>query len=231
MPPRTQFKYRFKQHGRRAASIRMGGRNLFANRGKATFRRAVRSAAEYRQFQASGAGTAADVDPLVLDISAIVQGDGRAERGGQRVQLEKLNFKATIFSNVTDTYERGRLIIFKWNEYSIPTFDQILKVVTNLECESNYEIKTTAAFKVLYDKRMAIKSTLQSKSQTDGVIITKALTHTIDLNLRKNLGNIAFDGTSTTVGKGKIFMFWFSNSVTAGAPTMDYVSALGFKDY
>lgn len=195
----------------------------------ASFRKAVRSVAEYRLFQASANDKVGIYQPVAIDISAIAQGVARDERAGQKVQITNLHLKASLFSSASSAYQRGRLIVVKWNEYTTPLYTQILTAASSLTCEGNLEIKTTSAFRILYDKRFALNSFPLITPSTDAVIWQDRLNHTVDVNL-KNCGDIAFEGTSTTKGKGKLFMFWFSNNSSNG-PGMDFVSGLGFKDY
>ncbi len=165
----------------------------------------------------------------IIDVSAIGQGNTRNQRSGQDVWLEDSELRLNMFSNSASgvLFNALRVIIFRWTETTVPTVADILSIETGLESQSALSI-ISHAFHVLLDKVYNINNLLLSNGSTGAVEEKQQIA--APRHLTRNINQqCQFEGTSTTLGKGKVFILLISNATTNG-PIVDLVHTLNFTD-
>lgn len=147
--------------------------------------------------------------PTLIEVSGMVEGVGSAARIGLKISPTRLYIDAT-FGFSTDSYNIVRATLFRWDEETDPTADDILTATnyTNYtQTPINY-LEKGKSFTILMDWK--------------GVIVPSTTSQVLFLRRAFSLsGTTQFNGGGATDGvKGRYWLMTSSDSTTVDHPTV-----------
>lgn len=182
---------------------------------KAIAKRAVKSMGELN-FHVFGV-SANPVGTLgyIADLSIIAQGDGDQNRQGDEAHLTSMEFKYDW--TIADTFNRCRVIIFRWLDDAAPGIaDILLGGVSGVpQVYSSYNKDGRNKFNILYDKTEV------------GVLVPAPNSVKYHEGSRKLTGTLRYNAGGTS-GTGHIHLLAISDSGVASDPTLTFTSRLNY---
>lgn len=192
-------------------------------RQKTTVKRLISNTQEKKHFLVTNAsGISQSTVGTITKLSSIAQGDSDTDRDGDRLTLKSLRFTATISNS--DTYNRFRVILFRWNpdDSTAPTVGDILQnsagnlldvlLPTHLDKSSNFHVIHDRTYTTATDganEAIGVKKTFYGK---------RLGTKTIQYN------------AGLTTGFRNVYMLTVSDSGAAAHPYIYYTSLLKYTD-
>lgn len=164
--------------------------------------------------------------PIVLDVSAISQGDTINTREGDFIQPTGLKAGIRVQNDYNDD-SMYRLVLFQWHMDDTPVGTDVLPIdgaaFSGYDMLSDYNFDGRRKFTVLWDS----KTKLLGTTSADHNIPTTRV-HTV--RVKRKMRKIQFDGAATT-GRNKLYLLAFSNRTTAmNAVYIDYNIDLFWKE-
>lgn len=151
---------------------------------------------------------------LIGDLSVISQGIGDQQRVGD--QLTPTSMEFWYDWNVADSFNRCRVIVFRWLDNSTPSVNDVLLATTLLpRVFASYNKDNRAKFNILYDKTHV------------GSILPASNSIMAGSKSRKLTGKINYEAASTS-GNSHIFICALSDSVAVSHPTLRFYSRINF---
>lgn len=159
-----------------------------------------------------------DANGTIVELTAISQGDTEVQREGIQVNLQSI--KLDLQLNYADTFNKLRVIMFKWFDNTNPSIGDLLNGsgFTNfIQAPYNW-VTGRSKYKVLMD----VKTLTTSVDKPVAYIRRR-------INLRNS--KLRFLGSSATSGEwGRIFLFICSDSAVLTHPVPTGVARLVYTD-
>lgn len=177
--------------------------------------RVVNQGAEHK-YHDKQSSTTADFNGLIVDVSAVAQGDTDITRDGDKLMPTSLEVG---FNLIGETYSGiCRLVVFRWKEASIPLVSEIFQGSGGAYATIQpFDHDERSRFEVLADKRYSV-------SNNGG---TEIVTTRFRLKLAKK--RIEFIGGSTT-GRNKIYVIMISDRSLVTSPGTFLMTRLNYTD-
>lgn len=208
----------------------------------ARVKRIVGATTETKFWDANGS-VSCQTTPALADLTPVTQGDTAINRDGDVISFKsfRINFRlqgqpaATHASDPLTMNPAVRIILLQWrpNDASVvPTAASILASVTALvNLTSPYTMIFHQQFKVLYDKRIVLKS--RSDLQVAGastVVYPDQVMWSVTIPSKKVNRKMIYNLTATA-GTNQIYMLYMSDQgLAANAPDLYFYSRLLFTD-
>lgn len=152
-------------------------------------------------------------------LTPVTQGDTDVTRDGDRLMPIKLSVKWLING---ETYSGLiRVIIFRWNDFSIPTVDDILQSTgSSYSVVSPYVRDKKSNFQVLQDRVYSVSN--------NGGVEVRTGSYTSKKLAKKQ---IEYVGGTATSAKNSFYSLILSDRVLASSPTMTAFTSLQYTDH
>lgn len=181
----------------------------------------VASKVETKYLSTSEALTV-DYGGVIRKLTGVAQGGADYQRLGDQIQMKSLTIRFAP-SNMADTFNILRCIIFKWTQddnVTSPYPSTLLNSTGYTTAPLSawvFDAMRAKKFKVLYDKTFDLNQDLS---------VADKLPKVIHLKIKNKINFFA----STVNGTGHIYMLLISDSGLAPHPIINYVSQAFFTD-
>lgn len=208
---RRKLPYRAKSSsvGQKAYSL--------ARRSYYTARKALGKIGNVEYKTANGLGSAVNVTNVLTftNLHSIAQGDGDGQRIGDKIMLKKLHMRWNINMDDGENSNVIRLMVFRWNENTIPLASDILTSTSTVRSFLN--VQESAHFHMIWDKIITLDkfNKLSQSGSFNKTLNTEAV----------------YDGAaSSDHSDGQIFIGYMAEYVTI-APVLNYSSRIRYIDH
>lgn len=225
MPSGTLNRMPRRRYGARAYSKPKSVKSIAVSASKRVsgLRRAINSMIERKHLDTnltSGFGSGGiSTTGALLELSQIAQGDTETQRTG--IQVTPQSLKLDLQLNIADTFNKFRVLIFKWYDTTTPTLNDILNPAgygTFIQAPYNW-VNGRAKYKIIMDSKA-----LMTSANKPVVYLRR--------NFRfSQFDKIRFNGSSASSGEtGRIWMAVASDSAALSHPTTTGYTRLVYKD-
>ncbi len=183
--------------------------------------RRINGSAESHQRFVATASAALNNTPVITDLSAVAQGDGRNQRDGDKIEPFSLMINYEARSSVSNVLGAGRVMVLSTRVEGTPVIADVLNDAT-FPAALNSQLETIPMLsKVIFDRHFNLDTDTSTGSRTKNIRIR--------LDKRHLPASIKFDPAATTAPKNKLWLVSFGEQNT-NAATFSMEALLNYKD-
>jgi len=153
---------------------------------------------------------------LVVDLSAIAQGDSEITRDGLAIRPFFMEFRYQVVKHATPTSTNIRMIIVRDNRQVESTVPSVLDVILAATPNSQYSRVNPKRFTVLWNKFFVLR--------TNRIAATGVITRKLNFPIRY------VGAASTTITQNGIFLITESDAAAGEEPAIRFTWRLRFSD-